>query len=109
MGVMHHAASAVLMVTPTPVVGHHHTGFVSAHSSTAPLHSADSKLVKKKKKNAIVSVSLWGLAQKREREKKKRGHRSDISPLIDLWWESAQCLNVLSGASLPSFNIFDTR
>lgn len=78
MGVMHHAASAVLMVTPTPVAGHHHTGFVSAHSSTAPLHSADSKLVKKKKKkNAIVrvsvSVSLWGLAQKREKKKKKTG------------------------------------
>lgn len=108
MGVMHHAASAVLMVTPTPVVGHHHTGFVSAHSSTAPLHSADSELVrkKKKKKSHCECVSLGSGSEKREN---KRGRRSDIFPLIDRWWKSAQCLNVLSGASLPSFNIFDTR
>lgn len=110
MGVMHHAASAALMVTPTPVVGHHRTGFVSAHSATAPLHSADSKLVKKKKKEAMpLWVCLSGVRLRKEREKKNRGHRSDISPLIDLWWKSAQCLNALSGASLPSFNIFDTR
>lgn len=69
MGVMHHAASAVLMVTPTPVVGHHHTGFVSAHSSTAPLHSADSKLVKRKKKKCHYEcVSLGSGSEKKEKK-----------------------------------------